>query len=196
MTVSQELELHRREADFHDEWALSTPLDQILVHECFEAPTALENRFILGQMGPLRGKKILDIGAGLGESSVYFALQGALVTAADISPRMVDTTVKLGERHGLKIRGFVTVGEDLRLPEGEFDLVYIANTIHHVQDRRRLLEQISRSLKTGGRPPGALFRALTFPEAMNASTAASTFRTVAPMAPPGASFFMALMSAE
>jgi SAM-dependent methyltransferase len=151
MTVSQELELHRREADFHDEWALSTPLDQILVHECFEAPTALENRFILGQMGPLRGKKILDIGAGLGESSVYFALQGALVTAADISPRMVDTTVKLGERHGLKIRGFVTVGEDLRLPEGEFDLVYIANTIHHVQDRRRLLEQISRSLKTGGR---------------------------------------------
>jgi SAM-dependent methyltransferase len=29
--------------------------------------------------------------------------------------------------------------------------VYIANTIHHVQDRRRLLEQISRSLKTGGR---------------------------------------------
>ncbi len=65
---------------FTIEWALTTPLDQILVHECFEAPTALENRFILGQMGPLRGKKILDIGAGLGESSVYFAMQGALVT--------------------------------------------------------------------------------------------------------------------
>jgi SAM-dependent methyltransferase len=151
MTISDEADLHRREADFHDEWALTTPLDQILVRECFEAPTAAENHFILGQMGPLRGKTILDIGAGLGESSVYFALQGALVTALDISPRMVETTVKLGERYGVKIRGLVSVGEDLRLPACEFDFVYIANTIHHVQDRRRLLEQISRTLKAGGR---------------------------------------------
>jgi SAM-dependent methyltransferase len=90
-------------------------------------------------------------GSGLGESSVYFALQGALVTAVDVSPRMAHTTVKLAERHRLKIRGFVSVGEDLRLPADEFVLVYIANTIHHIQDRRRLLEQISRSLKTGGR---------------------------------------------
>ena len=151
MTAAHQTELHRREADFHDEWALTTPLDQILVHACFEAPTALENRFILDRMGPLGGKKILDIGAGLGESSVYFALQGALVTAVDISPRMIDTTVKLGQRHGVKIEGIVSVGEDLRLPPGAFDLVYIANTIHHVQDRPRLLEQISQTLKAGGR---------------------------------------------
>src|SRR5580693_4720279 len=111
--MSNEVELHRREANFHDEWAFATPLDQILVRECFEAPTALENRYILGQMGPLRGKKILDIGAGLGESSVYFALQGALVTAVDISPQMVDTAIRLAELHGLKIRGVVSVGEDL-----------------------------------------------------------------------------------
>jgi SAM-dependent methyltransferase len=143
--------LHRREADFHDEWARTTPLDRILVRECFEAPTALENRFILDVMGPLRDKKVLDIGAGLGESSVYFAMRGADVTAADISPLMVETTVRLGERYGVTIKGLVSVGEDLRLPAGEFDLVYIANTIHHVQDRRRLLEQISRALKVGGR---------------------------------------------
>ena len=37
--------------------------------------TALENRCILRRMGDLKGKRILDIGAGLGESSVYFALR-------------------------------------------------------------------------------------------------------------------------
>ena len=37
----------------------------------------MENQWILELMGDLRGKKLLDIGAGLGESSVYFALQGA-----------------------------------------------------------------------------------------------------------------------
>src|SRR5580698_9348498 len=128
MTVSQELELHRREADFHDEWALSTPLDQILVHECFEAPTALENRFILGQMGPLRGKKILDIGAGLGESSVYFALQGALVTLVDISPQMVATALDLGRRFGVQMEGIVSSAENLNLPPETYDIIYAANT--------------------------------------------------------------------
>ena len=144
-------QLHRREADFHDEWALSTPLEKILVRECFEAPTAVENRFILRQMGSLKGKRLLDIGAGLGESSVYFATQGALVTALDISPRMVETTIALGKRYGVEIQGVVATGEDLGLPPDEFDLVYIANAIHHIQDRALLIEQIHSTLKPGGR---------------------------------------------
>ncbi len=71
---------HQREAAFHDAWASSTKLEDVLVRECFEAPTALENQFILSRMGTVRDKRLLDIGAGLGESSVYFALQGAQVT--------------------------------------------------------------------------------------------------------------------
>jgi 2-polyprenyl-3-methyl-5-hydroxy-6-metoxy-1,4-benzoquinol methylase len=149
--IISDAELHRREQEFHDEWAASTALDRILVHECFEAPTALENRFILRQIGDLRGKAVLDIGAGLGESSVYLALQGAIVTATDISPRMVETTIALGKRYGVEIRGIASNGEDLSLPENSFDVVYIANTIHHVQDRARLFAQIWRALKPGGR---------------------------------------------
>src|SRR4029077_10729391 len=86
--------LHQREADFHDEWARSTDIRSISVREAFEAPTAMENRFLLGQMGSLAGKRLLDVGAGLGESSVYFALQGAHVTTTDISPEMVETALK------------------------------------------------------------------------------------------------------
>ncbi|HUJ80532.1 MAG TPA: methyltransferase domain-containing protein, partial [Candidatus Acidoferrales bacterium] len=92
---------HEREAAFHDAWANSTRIDDVLVRECFEAPTALENQFILQRMGSLRGKKLLDIGAGLGESSVYFALQGASVTTVDISPMMVETALELGRKHGV-----------------------------------------------------------------------------------------------
>ncbi|MFN7998320.1 MAG: methyltransferase domain-containing protein [Bryobacteraceae bacterium] len=143
--------LHTREADFHDDWAASTPLDQILVHECFEAPTAVENRFVLSKMGPLHNIELLDIGSGLGESSVYFALHGARVTAVDVSPGMVDTTVRLGQQHGVTIHGKVAVGEDLCLPPDHFDLVYLANTIHHVHDRDRLFQQIHNTLKPGGR---------------------------------------------
>jgi SAM-dependent methyltransferase len=150
-TELAETALHDREAAFHDAWASDTKLSDILVRECFEAPTAMENQFILQRMGDLRGKQLLDIGAGLGESSVYFALQGADVTTVDISPQMVETALKLGARFGVKLQGLVSGGEALNLPEAAYDIIYIANTIHHVQDRALLFEQMHRALKPGGR---------------------------------------------
>jgi SAM-dependent methyltransferase len=141
---------HHREAAFHDAWAGSTRLDDVLVHECFEAPTALENRFILNRMGSLSGKKLLDIGAGLGESSVYFALQGAHVTTVDISRQMVETALELGRKFGVELEGVVSSAEDLHLPSDTYDIIYIANAIHHIQDRAFLFEQMRRALKPGG----------------------------------------------
>jgi len=141
---------HQRETAFHDAWAGSTPVDDVLVRECFQAPTALENRFILSRMGNLRGKRLLDIGAGLGESSVYFALQGAQVTTTDISPGMVRAGRELARRHGVEVEGIVSQAEDLGVAAETFDFVYIANTIHHVRDRDALFQKIHRALKPGG----------------------------------------------
>jgi SAM-dependent methyltransferase len=142
--------IRSREAAFHDDWANQTPVEDVRVRECFEAPTALENRFILERMGSLRGKTVLDIGSGLGESSVYFALQGARVTTVDISPMMVEKALALGKRYGVELEGIVSGGEDLEVPAGQSDFVYIANTIHHVSDRQRLFAQMNRALKLGG----------------------------------------------
>jgi SAM-dependent methyltransferase len=142
--------VHERETEFHDAWAADTHLEDVLVRECFEAPTALENRFILAKMGDLRGKSVLDIGAGLGESSVYFALQGADVTTTDISPLMVDKVRQLAEKHGVQVTGIVSTAESLCVPENHFDFVYVANTIHHIHDRDLLFHQIYLALKPGG----------------------------------------------
>ena len=42
-------------------------------------------RHISKVLGDLNGKTLLDIGCGLGEASVYFAIRGAEVTSRDIS---------------------------------------------------------------------------------------------------------------
>jgi SAM-dependent methyltransferase len=144
-TISQQ-----REAAFHDGWASSTQLSDVLVRECFEAPTALENQFILSRIGPLAGKKLLDLGAGLGESSVYFALQGARVTTVDISRQMVEMALNLGKKFGVSIEGIVSSAEDLELPASTYDIIYVANTIHHVHNRSALFKQMSNALKPGG----------------------------------------------
>jgi len=142
---------HEREAAFHDVWAASTRLEDVLVRESFEAPTAFENKFILSRIGPLAGKSLLDIGSGLGESSVYFALRGANVTVVDISPEMVETARRLGRKFGVELQGIVSGAEDLNLAPESYDLIYVANTIHHIHNRARLFEQMSAALKPGGK---------------------------------------------
>ena len=141
----------QRETEFHDAWANNTSVENILVRECFEAPTAMENQFILSRMGALKGKRLLDVGSGLGESSIYFALQGARVTMTDISPGMVQTGHEIAKKYGVEVESIVSSAEELDVPAESYDLVYIANTIHHVQDRELLFQKIHRVLKPGGR---------------------------------------------
>ncbi|PYV23570.1 MAG: SAM-dependent methyltransferase, partial [Acidobacteria bacterium] len=148
--MSSDTGTQRREAAFHDKWASSTSLEGVLVRESFEAPTAMENHFILSRMGTLADKRLLDIGAGLGESSVYFALHGAQVTAVDISPGMVETALRLAKSYGVELEGIVLEAENLNVASNCYDIVYVANTIHHVENRALLFEQIARALKPGG----------------------------------------------
>jgi 2-polyprenyl-3-methyl-5-hydroxy-6-metoxy-1,4-benzoquinol methylase len=143
--------IHARETEFHDEWAASTPVSEVRVKECFEALTAIENRFIFSRMGDLKGKKVLDVGSGLGESSVYLALHGAEVTMIDISPGMIEKGKEVGRFHGVHLEGTPAVGESLPVGDAEFDIVYTANTIHHVTNRKQFFGEIKRVLKPGGK---------------------------------------------
>ncbi|MFY9225170.1 MAG: class I SAM-dependent methyltransferase [Blastocatellia bacterium] len=149
--MSSNSEIHQKEAAFHDEWASSTDLSEVAVRAAFEAITAPENRFILSQMGLVKGKRILDVGAGLGESSVYFALLGAEVTMVDISPKMVELAVKLGKNYGVEIKGIVCAAESLNVPDNYYDFIYIGNLLHHLTDRAKLFQQVNSALKPGGR---------------------------------------------
>lgn len=143
--------IHLREQEHHDEWASAVRVEDVRVREAFESPTAMENKFILREMGDLRGRRVLDVGAGLGESSVYFAMQGADVTLTDLSPGMVDFALRLGRHHGVEMRGVVAPAEDLDVGENEFDIVYCANLLHHLEDKERFLRVALRALKPGGR---------------------------------------------
>lgn len=64
-----------------------------------------------------------------------FALRGATVTAADISPRMVAFTEQLAEKSEVKVEGKVGAAEEFSLEDASFDVIYAANTIHHLATR-------------------------------------------------------------
>lgn len=144
-------EILRKERQFHDQWAAAIDLDGIRVADYFEACTAPENRFILKQLGDLRGQSLLDLGCGAGENSVYFAMQGAQCVAADYSPGMVDVALKLAEQNQVTIAGRVINAMAIEVPDNTFDIVYASNLLHHIPDPKLAIREMHRVLKPGGK---------------------------------------------
>ena len=143
-----------KESTFHDTWALSTSPEDVPVREAFEAPTAPENRFILCLLdrrpGGLGGKLVLDLACGLGESSAYLALRGARIVAVDLAPAMARMARAVASLHGSSVEAAAASASRLPLPDAAFDVVYLANAIHHVPRRDLLFNEVRRVLRPGG----------------------------------------------
>lgn len=139
-----------RERTHHDQWAADINLNNVLVRESFEASTAPENRFILKNLQNLEGKKLLDLGCGAGENSVYFALKGANCVATDYSFGMLETAQQLAEKYGVTIETRCVNAEEIDFPDDIFDIVYASNLLHHVRPETALKE-MHRVCKPGGK---------------------------------------------
>lgn len=139
-----------KERAFHDDWADGEDVGQIDVRACNEVCTAAEMRYITQRIGAMRGKRLLDVGCGLGEASVYFALQGADVTSADLSQGMLDATGRLAQAHGVSVTRHLATAEDMQLPpDARFDVIYAGNLLHHV-DIGKTIAGIKPHLAPGG----------------------------------------------
>lgn len=133
-----------------DKWANEVDVNSIDVYAVNEAVTAPEMRFILSQMGDLRGKKILDVGCGLGEASAYFALKGARVTVVDLSQEMLETAKKLARKYKVTLSAYQSAVEHLTIPKNsKFDIIYAGNLFHHV-DIAQSLAELTPHLKKDG----------------------------------------------
>jgi SAM-dependent methyltransferase len=138
-----------KEGEFHDDWADSVSVSSVRVRETFESPSCPETRFLIQELGNVNGLRILELGTGLGEASTYFSLLGAQTHATDVSLGMAKMSQNVGRYHGASFESFVMDAAYIAARSDAYDIVYAANTLHHI-DIPQCLKEIHRVLKPGG----------------------------------------------
>lgn len=103
------------------------------------------------------GKRLLEIGFGLGTDHVSFARNGAICYGVDLTPAHVDATRRRLRLERLPVR--LTRGDAEMLPfaSESFDVVYSFGVLHHTPGTAAAIEEIFRVLRPGGEAIVALY---------------------------------------
>lgn len=96
------------------------------------------------------GKRLLEVGCGMGTDLLQFARARARVTGVDLTPRSVETS-----RHHLELYGqsgdfALSDAENLPFGDDSFDVIYSNGVLHHTPDTARAIREVHRVLRPGG----------------------------------------------
>jgi SAM-dependent methyltransferase len=100
---------------------------------------------LIDRLAPLRGRRVLDAGCGVGMYLRHFAQVSEFVVGVDIDPD------KVAEAREYVPRVQVASAEALPFSDGSFDVVLSHEVLEHVGDDRQALQEAVRVLAPGGR---------------------------------------------
>jgi len=119
--------------------------------ETSSANDFIERPYLEKVLPDLAGKRVLELGCGMGSYVLEFMADAAHVDAVDISEKMLTALTAEVQRRSLEnvdvIRSSI---EDFDFKQGNYDVVISTLAFHYVADLDAVFKAIARSLKRGG----------------------------------------------
>lgn len=105
------------------------------------------------QFSRWKGKRVLEIGCGIGTDAINFARSGAKVTAVELSQKSLKIAKQQAKVFGLqdKITFYHGDAEHLSdfVPIADYDLIYSLGVIHHTPHPEKVIEQMQSYMQPG-----------------------------------------------
>ncbi len=98
-----------------------------------------------------KGARILDVGSGIGGSSIWLAKNlAAEIVGITISPVQVKIATRLAKEQNLDIRFLLMNAEDMSFTQ-QFDFVWVLAALTHFQDQEKFFRSVFNLLSNRGR---------------------------------------------
>jgi 2-polyprenyl-3-methyl-5-hydroxy-6-metoxy-1,4-benzoquinol methylase len=95
-----------------------------------------------------RGASVLDLGVGIGWTTLFLAEMGYETTGLDIAPANIELARRRAARWGLDVRFEVGDMDAFDLDQ-DFDAAVVFDALHHSRRRRMVVSNIARHLRPG-----------------------------------------------
>ena len=98
------------------------------------------------------GKKVLEIGCGIGTAAINFARFGADYTGVELSSKSLELTQQRFNVYNQTGKFYEGNAEELTnfLPAEKYDLIYSWGVIHHTPNPKKAISEISKYLSKDG----------------------------------------------
>ncbi|WP_129337180.1 class I SAM-dependent methyltransferase [Cellulomonas endophytica] len=107
---------------------------------------------LLGPLEDLRGRRVLEVGAGAAQCSRWLRRQGVDAVASDVSAGMLAAGARLDAAAGVRTPLVQADARALPFPDGGLDAVFTSyGAIPFVPDAARVHAEAARVLRPGGR---------------------------------------------
>ena len=110
------------------------------------------NEHVLARLRRNAGVRLLSLGSGPGGIELALAREAreAQISCIDLNPALISLGQEQAKKESLSVDFAVADLNTAVLPENEFDYVLCHASLHHVLDLEHLVEQIKRTLRSGG----------------------------------------------
>jgi ubiquinone/menaquinone biosynthesis C-methylase UbiE len=143
----------QRPETHYNHWVKGAPKNQIQL--AFRSHWRVFQELMAG----MDAKTCLEVGAGRGSISSYFADHGFDCTLLDSSAVIMDVAAKIFEKNGHPAKCMVGNALDLPFASGSFDVVVSIGLLEHFEDIALPMREMDRILR-----PGGLFLGYVVPE--------------------------------